>query len=173
MNVLLAYTCQTGLEEKYYGLLRDVMDIIYTNNHKIYLGGLSYALKDTLPKYADAIVCYSVEKYKSEIENCPNCNYILVQNSFERTKILLEETDCVIITPGGTGTIAEFYTILEEYRTIEAKKKLYVLNLDGHYDTLLHSIRDLVAKGFNKEDIFNYIEEIDIAKLKEIMKEGK
>lgn len=169
MKVFLTHTFQTSLPSEYYDLIREVMGILYNNHHEIYLGGLLESLSDTLNLYADRITCYSVEAYKEEQKNCPKANYILVSDGFIRTKELCQNTDCVVVTPGGTGTLAEFFSVLEEYRYQKSNKKIYVLNYKHYYDDLLKQITKLVNQSFNNEDTFHYIEEIDLPRLKEIM----
>lgn len=172
MKVFLTHSFRTELDQKYYDLIKSVMKILYENNHEIYLGGLLATVSDTLKKYGDKITCYSVEAYKDEQKNCPNAKYILVEDGFIRTKALCENTDCVVMTPGGTGSLAEFYSILEEYRYQKMNKKIYILNFEHYYDELISSLKKLVEDSFNGEDTFDYIEEINIEQLELIMKEG-
>ena len=125
MKVFLTHSFRTELDQKYYDLIRNVMKILYENNHEIYLGGLLESISDTLNKYGDKITCYSVEAYKEEQKNCLSAKYILVEDGFIRTKALCDNTDCVVVTPGGTGSLAEFYSVLEEYRYQKTHKKIY------------------------------------------------
>lgn len=172
MKIFLTHTFQTTLKEESYTLIREVMKLLYDNHHEIYLGGLLINLKDTLIKYADAITCYSVEAYKEEKNNCPLAKYILVEDGFMRTKTLCSETDCVILTPGGTGSLAEFFSILEEYRYQKNNKKIYILNDNHYYDDLLNGISRLIDISFNNMDTLKYIEEVNLEQLKIILKEG-
>ena len=52
----------------------------------------------------------------------------------ERKKVMLEKADCIVVLPGGIGTLDEFFSALEEIK--RARKPIGVLNVNGYYDHL-------------------------------------
>ena len=58
--------------------------------------------------------------------------------------------------PGGTGTISEFFSYLEEVRSNDINKPMVIYNEYHHFDSCLALIDDLVKRNFNKDNIYDY-----------------
>ena len=132
------------------GMIGTIYNEFINNNRKVYL----YTLK----LYEEDISKYKVE-----------CKYL--DNTFERTKSLYDESDKILILPGGSGTIGELFSILEDYRTIESNKEIIIYNQDNYYSDILsllmksikHNFNDITImdklKVFNdKDDLLKYME---------------
>ena len=70
----------------------------------------------------------------------------------ERKTIMENECDAFIVTPGGMGTMEEFFEALTLKQLGRHKKAIVVYNMFGYYDKLEELILDMIDKGFvNKE----------------------
>ena len=106
MNVFVAHTFSENLSNDYYDLILQVYKLIKETHHKILVGGLFTKLKDNLKEYEDIITCYSLAKYQEEERKLlPRVKYILTDNVYSRTKNLVENSDIVVILPGGSGSL--------------------------------------------------------------------
>ena len=123
------------------GMPGEVLKSFKDNNRKIYL--------KTLKVYG---------------ENPKEFDYVDFEYStdtFERTKRIYDESDILIMMPGGTGSIAEAFAFLEQARTDswdnKTPKTIVVYNKDGHYNQLLSQIKEYIDKGFNDDSIYEYL----------------
>lgn len=89
---------------------------------------------------------------------------MLTQWMREKNKFL-ENSDAFIITPGGIGTLDEFFEIITLKKLEQHDKEIIVFNIDGFYNKMFDMIDDMAQKGFlyNQYEIFkiaNTLEEI-------------
>lgn len=73
---------------------------------------------------------------------------ILTETMRERKKNMEELSDAFIITPGGIGTLDEFFEIFTLQNLKQHRKPVAIYNINGFYDTMLSFLRELVEKGF-------------------------
>lgn len=59
---------------------------------------------------------------------------IEVPDISERKKIMQEKADCVVVLPGGIGTLDEFFSALEEIK--RQRKPIGLLNVNRYFDAL-------------------------------------
>lgn len=103
---------------------------------------------------------------------CRDCEkFIYVDSMDERKKKFVENSDAFIITPGGIGTLDEFFEILTLKKLKQHDKQIIVFNIDGFYDKMFEMIDEMSRKGFlykqdeiyktarNIEEIFEYIKQ--------------
>eukprot|EP00389_Voromonas_pontica_P015817 GDKH01024714.1.p1 GENE.GDKH01024714.1~~GDKH01024714.1.p1 ORF type:complete len:248 (+),score=37.41 GDKH01024714.1:115-858(+) len=58
-------------------------------------------------------------------------------NLSARKRMLVEEADCIITLPGGTGTWDELFEVLTEVRLGFSQQPLCLVNIDGFYDGII------------------------------------
>ena len=114
-----------------------------------------------------------------------NCtDYIYTDSMRERKKNLEEKANAFIITPGGIGTLDEFFEILTLKQLGRHNKAIAIYNINGFYDELdvmmdksieqefiTHDCKDLYKVFDNIDEMLDYIEnydekDVDISKVK-------
>jgi len=114
-----------------------------------------------------------------------NCSeYIYTDTMRERKKQMEENCDAFIISPGGIGTLDEFFEILTLKQLGRHNKAIALLNINGFFDELATSLYKMVKEEFITSDcaelcevftdideMLNYIEaydpkDIDLSKVK-------
>jgi hypothetical protein len=101
---------------------------------------------------------------------CKGCGeFIYVDSMDERKRKFLENSDAFIITPGGIGTLDEFFEIITLKKLKQHDKEIIVFNIAGFFDKMLEMIDEMGEKGFlykqreiyktatNIEEIFKYL----------------
>ena len=79
-----------------------------------------------------------------------NCDeFIYTETMRERKKLLEDESDAFIITPGGVGTFDEFFEILTLKQLQQHNKAIAIFNIDGYFDDMLK----MMEKGADTEFI--------------------
>lgn len=114
-----------------------------------------------------------------------NCTeYIYTDTMRERKRELEENSNGFIITPGGIGTLDEFFEILTLKQLGRHNKPIAIYNIDGFFDELdtmmdksiekefiTHDCKELYSVFDNKEEMLEYLEnydekDVDISKVK-------
>ena len=67
---------------------------------------------------------------------------------YVRKRLLLEAGECVIILPGGAGTFEELFGAISCTALNHQQKPIYVLNIDGYYDSLTPLFDSAVKNEF-------------------------
>lgn len=88
---------------------------------------------------------------------CEECSeFIYVDSMDERKNKFVENSDAFIISPGGIGTLDEFFEIITLKKLKQHDKEIIVFNIDGFYNKMLDMINEMGEKGFlyKQEELF-------------------
>ncbi len=94
---------------------------------------------------------------KWEVQHDDITELIVVEDMHSRKKLLYERCDAAIILPGGVGTLDEFFEMLTWNQLSIHNKKIFLLNTDGFYNSLLEHIKLMQQERFLHERIDNRI----------------
>ncbi len=102
---------------------------------------------------------------------CDRCTeFIYVDTMDERKNEFVKNSDAFIISPGGIGTLDEFFEIITLKKLKQHDKEIIVYNIDNFYDKMLEMIDEMAEKGFlykqkeifkiasNADEVFEYLE---------------
>lgn len=95
---------------------------------------------------------------------CEKCSdFIYVDSMDERKNKFLENSDAFIITPGGIGTLDEFFEIITLRKLKQHNKEIIVFNINGFFDKMFEMIDDMGEKGFlyKQEELFKKANNLD------------
>ena len=84
----------------------------------------------------------------SEQQHLGVTELIIADDMHSRKKMLYEKCDAAVIMPGGIGTLDEFFELLTWNQLSIHNKKVFLLNSNGFYDSLLQHINKMHAEGF-------------------------
>lgn len=112
------------------GLLKKVKDVLFENNKNITIYGLA----------------------TDNFKNIRGTTKYEVKTVTDRIANLYKESDIIIFLPGGVGTRAEFYTMLDSKMELKCDKKLYLYNEFGDFDLLLQELESLKEKNYISKD---------------------
>ena len=80
-----------------------------------------------------------------------------------RKQKMEDMSDGFIVSPGGVGTLEEFFELFTQKQLNRLKKPLVILNTDGYYDPMFEMLRYMVDKNFIREknmDLFLVTDDI-------------
>lgn len=81
------------------------------------------------------------------------CDEVIYTETMRERKAVMEsKADAFVITPGGPGTLDEFFEILTLKQLGRHSKPIAVLNTCGYYDDLIKQLRSSVLKHFISPD---------------------
>ncbi len=94
---------------------------------------------------------------------CEDCSeFIYVDSMDERKRNFVAHSDAYIISPGGIGTLDEFFEIITLKKLKKIDDEIIVFNIDHFYDKMLEMIDEMCEKGFYKKiEIFKVATSID------------
>lgn len=178
MRVTISSSSSTNIDQKYYDESRKVLEYLTEEGFDLNWGSADYSIMgECYEVFRDAgrnIYGYTSEKYKSDIERLPDATHTVYEDTFDLKKNIFNDADLILILPGGTGSLSEFFAYLEEIRSNDKDKTLVVYNVDHQYDCIKTAIDSLIANGFNKESIYDYYKEAStLEQFKEIVEELK
>ena len=131
----MGYTFVMGAGET--GSMRDVKEILRENGNMLITVGNSLELDRTT---ADV-----------KVE---------VSSTFERAEKIYENSDVIIFLDGGTGTLSEFCSFLNnKIETDDKKKELVLVNIDGVYNKQIDDLKRKYKEGLASNTL-TYFKEV-------------
>lgn len=102
-----------------------------------------------------------IENFEPLCKEC--CEFIYVETIDERKNKFLENSDAFIISPGGIGTMDEFFEIITLKKLKRHDKPIIVFNIDNFFNKMFEMIDEMIEKGFlyKPEEIFKTANTID------------
>ena len=163
MRFTISSSSNDSINEKYKTSAKHLLDYIVTiENAELNWGSCSVSIMglcyDTFKNANKVMHGYTTSKYADDINNLPAATHKIYDTTYDLKKEILLDADVVIMLPGGTGTISEFFGHLEEIRSNDTKRLLVIYDENHHFDSTLELIDDLVKRNFNNESIYKYFE---------------
>ena len=93
------------------------------------------------------------EKIEGVFEECDKL--IETATMRERKQIMEDNADAFIVTPGGVGTLEEFFEILTSKQLCRHNKPIVLYNVNDYYGELSVMMEAAVAKKFVRPDCLN------------------
>ena len=160
MRVTISSSSSEIIDDKYKESAIKVCDYLAENGWDLNWGSGSISIMgicyDEFNKYNRKMYGYTSSKYADDIDNLPNATHKIFDTTFDLKKNIFTDADLVLLLPGGTGTISEFFAYLEEVRSNDVNKSLVLYNEDHHFDSTIALIDDLVKRDFNRNNIYDY-----------------
>lgn len=160
MRVTISSSSNESISDEYKESAIKVCDFLAENGCDLNWGSGSISIMgicyNEFNKYNRKIYGYTSLKYADDIENLPNAEHKIFDTTFDLKKNIFSDADLVIMLPGGTGTISEFFAYLEEIRSNDINKTLILYNENHHFDLTIALIDDLIERNFNRDNIYDY-----------------
>ena len=156
MRILIISSSRDEVNEKYLELGNIVGNKLRDLNLELNFGAASTGIMGRYKNYFRTVNSYTVKKYVDDLRNINSTKEYILDTTFDRTKNLYTDSDLILVLPGGTGTLAEIFSILEENRSIDNPKPMYIYNYDHYYDNVINIIETCINKKFNDKSIYNY-----------------
>ncbi len=160
MRVTISSSSSESINDVYKESAIKICDYLAENGWDLNWGSGSISIMgicyNEFVKYNRHIYGYTSSKYADDIDNLPRASHKIFDTTFDLKKNIFNDADLVLLLPGGTGTISEFFAYLEEVRSNDINKTLVVYNENHHFDSTLTLIDDLIKRSFNRDTIYNY-----------------
>ena len=161
MRVTISSSSNDLIAEKYKEEARKIVDFLASSGCDLNWGSGEFSIMgicyNEFVKHNRKIYGYTSPKYLYELDNLNKATHSVYDTTFDLKKNIFNDADFIVLLPGGTGTISEFFAYLEEIRSNDQNKPLILCNETHHFDSALSLIDDLVKRNFNSESIYDYI----------------
>ena len=106
-------------------------------------------------KRGNKINGYTTKKYLFELDDLPNAEHYVFDDTFDLKKHLFNDSDIIICLPGGIGSISEPLSYIEEIRSNDRSQKLLICNINGWFNKIEECLRHLAKENFISDDVFS------------------
>lgn len=150
------------VDQEYIELARKVAEVFVKLDYDFVFGAASFGMMgncyEVFHEAMRKVYSFTTAKYEDDLLNLDSYKDKVCSTSFDRTASIYNACDIILFLPGGTGTLAEVFGMLEENRSIDSPKKIIIYNYNGFYDRIIDLIDFCIDKKFNTDDIFTYFE---------------
>ena len=167
MKICLYGSGSRKIDSKYTNRAYELGCEIAKHGHSLVFGGGDTGMMGACAKGVNDNDGTSIGIAPEWIENfeplCKQCSeFIYVDSMDERKNKFLENSDAFIITPGGIGTLDEFFEIVTLRKLKQHDKEIIVFNIEGFFDKMLEMIDEMSEKGFlyKQEELFKKVDTI-------------
>lgn len=157
MKIMIGCSSRSEISPKYLKLADSVSKKCAELGFELCFGAASTGMMGECAKNISSVYSYTVSKYVDDLKNINSKEEFILDTTFDRTKEMFYDSDIIILLPGGTGTLAEVFGILEENRSIDNPKRVVLLNFDGYYDPIIRMIDNCIELNFNSANIYDFI----------------
>ncbi len=83
--------------------------------------------------------------------------FILTETMHERKKVMLMNSDAVVVLPGGAGSMDEFFEALTWRQLGLHQKPIFLLNINDYWKPLMDLMSHIVAQEFAGSEVMDYV----------------
>lgn len=171
MKICIFGSGSNNINEKYLNEGFILGENIVKRGHSLVFGGGSNGMMGAVAKGAhclDGDILAIIPQWMIEFEDLFNESgrVIYTDSMDERKKLFEENSDAYIITPGGIGTLDEFFEVMALKKLNITNNAIVILNIDNFFNPLLSLIEFMVDENVIPEDnlkIFHVVDNIDEA----------
>ncbi|MBR6505170.1 MAG: TIGR00730 family Rossman fold protein [Clostridia bacterium] len=173
MNICVYGAASSLIDKSYIEEGKKLGRKIVERGHGLVFGGGSHGMMGAVADGAfekSGYILGVIPEFFSEAGaeiSCDNCTkYIYTETMRERKRELEENSNAFIVTPGGIGTLDEFFEILTLKQLGRHNKAIAIYNINGFYDELDVMMDQSIKKEFITDDckelykVFNDVEEM-------------
>lgn len=171
MRVFIGCSASDRVDKKYKDLAIEVSTLIAKRGHKLVFGGFDQGMMGS---------CFMTFKYEGGkvkgighlrdakvMQDMELDAYEVVNTTFDRVKELYSSSELIVVLPGGIGSLAEFFGMLDELRTIEDKKRIILFDYDNFYQPVLKMLEEMHKQRFVSDSdlkLINVVRNVDSLK---------
>ena len=171
MKVFIGSAASKTIDESYLTLARETAEYLADKGLDLVFGGANFSMMGecfkTFIEKGRKVDAYTVKFYEDDLKDLEGAECHLVSNTLERFYKMYNLVDIFLILPGGIGTLAEFVSALEEYRSKIEDKLIIIYNKDGYYNKIFEWMNENINKGFLSQTLnndFKVVENLDSLK---------
>lgn len=159
MNICVYGAASSLIDKSYIESGKELGRKIVERGHKLVFGGGTNGMMGAVAVGADeanghitGIVPKFFKENNAEISYKHCTEYIYTETMSERKALLYGKSDALIVTPGGIGTLDEFFEVLTLKQLGRHKKAIVIYNINNFYDDLDKFMKNCIESKFITEE---------------------
>lgn len=166
MKICVYGAASSTVDKKYITAVESLGEKMAMRGHELIFGagdnGMMGAAARGMKKAGGTVIGISPSFFNVDGVLFPDCDEMYRPDTMRERKMMLDEmSDAFIITPGGIGTLDEFFEIFTLKQLSRHKKAIVLFNIDGFYDGLINFLNELIEKNFLRAESMNLIKVFD------------
>ena len=157
MNVLILSSASTDIDPYYVDVARKVSNYLANNGFDLVFGGASFSMMGACyQEFVNAgrdVYAFTTLKYKDDLDNLPNAKHYVRETTFDMKKAMFENSDLIVVLPGGYGTLSELLSYIEENRSNDKNVPIEIYDEDYFYETQFQMFNIMKERAFSSSDI--------------------
>lgn len=177
MNICLYGSGSRNIDKIYTDEAYNLGCMIAENNHRLVFGGGDTGMMGACAKgvhdnngQSIGIAPEWIGKFEPLCQKCSE--FIYVDSMDERKQEFLNNSDAFIISPGGIGTLDEFFEIITLKKLKRHNHPIIIFNINHFYDTMIKMIDEMDEKGFLYKSEELYVTVTNVDEIFEHLKQG-
>lgn len=169
MNICVYGASSNQIDNVYIDAAEKLGEAMAKRNHTLVFGagnaGCMGACARGMTKMGGRIIGIAPSFFEVDgvlYEHCTE--FISTQTMRERKKLLEDNSDAFIVSPGGIGTFDEFFEIITLKQLERHTKAIAILNVNGYYDDLESLLDRAVKEKFmtqKSKELVRFFDNID------------
>ena len=159
MNVFVCCSANKDIKKEYLDDCGDLLNDLLKDNNLVFgacetgLMGLAYSIAK---KNNNKVVGICPEIYKGAFDKIDCDSEIVSLDMMDSTRQILEQSDAIVVLPGGFGTAYEIFIAIQTKICKEHNIPIVIYNSCGFYDNLIKFTEDIYKEGFASLDYKNH-----------------
>lgn len=153
MKLCIYGAASNNIDKSYLTAAEELGKALATNGHTVVFGGGANGMMGAVARGAFSkggeIIGIAPTFFDVDgilFEDCTT--FIFTETMRERKKLMEENSDAFIVTPGGIGTFDEFFEIYSLRQLQRHSKKIIIFNINGYFNPLLKMLDSAIEQKF-------------------------
>lgn len=161
MKIFISCSSRKNVAKEYIDIAREISEFLNNKGYSLLFGACSVGMMGECYKAFSNVKSYTVDIWKEDLKNLTKSENIIVSTTMDRLKNLYLESDVILVLPGGSGSISELFSCIEENRSVSDGKKIVIYNYNGYYNFVIDCLNNSIKEKFNDESIFSNLVFVD------------
>ncbi len=98
-----------------------------------------------------------VHLVQREVGKSDLTHYVITETMHERKKVMIMNSDAVVVLPGGPGSLDELFEALTWRQLGLHDKPIVVVNVGGYWDKLRDLLEQVIEQGFADQSLLSFV----------------
>lgn len=141
-------------------IAKSIANILANEGYNLIFGGSSKSMMgicyNEFLKKGREIYAFGIPQYNEELIKLTEAKCFIRETTFDLKKSMYENSDLIVVLPGGIGVLSELFAYIEESRNRENPVPIEIYNENHYYDKFFTVLDEMINQGFVDEEIKNY-----------------